>query len=162
VHERRVEVGGLIEERRELGAQMRIGKALLEVDARLEELEQGLNIRNLAGEEGQELDSTESEEDSEDESVANAVPVSRLQRRVQQYVSAKRLMSKVGLEHPFIVKQGDRIDAIRETLLLDLSGALKQVKKSGTESGNTRLLKILNIYRDMGEHSEAITVLKNK
>ena len=48
---------------------------------------------------------------------------------------------------------------VRNTILLDLSTALKQTAGMG-EEGKARLIKILSIYREFGAESEAVKVLK--
>jgi hypothetical protein len=49
---------------------------------------------------------------------------------------------------------------VRNTILLDLSTALKQAVLMG-EKGKTRLIKILSIYRDLGAEAEAVKALRD-
>jgi len=48
---------------------------------------------------------------------------------------------------------------VRQTILLDLTAALKHAASMG-DSGKTRLVKILGIYRDLGAEHDAIQVLR--
>lgn len=164
---RRKEVDMLLGERRAITKDIRTGRALLEVDSRLEELEQRLMVgndgaRSSNDEERDDIDISDSDEDSDEESgTGNPIPLPRLRRRAQQYIYIKRLIAKTGPEHPFLVKQEDRLLSIRQTLLLDLSTALHQgAAGSGDADGTGRVLKILAIYRDMGESGDALSVLR--
>ena len=105
-------------------------------------------------------DFTESEEDGDEDGISNSIPLARLRRRVEQYIYIRRLVAKMGPEHPFLVKQEERFLRIRQTLLLDLSAALKQGTAS-SDSDKIRVLKVLGIYRDMGESDEALLALKS-
>lgn len=167
VCQRRKEVDGLLGERRVITKEIRIGRALLEVDSRLEELEERLMVENdgartSSDEERDDIDISDGDEDSDEESgIGNSIPLSRLRRRAQQYIYIKRLIAKTGPEHPFLIKQEDRLLRIRQTLLLDLSTALHQsAAESGDADGRERILKILAIYRDMGESGDALSVLR--
>lgn len=167
VHQRRKEVDGLLGERRGITKEIRIGRALLEVDSRLEELEERLMVENdgaksSSDEERDEIDISDSDEDSDEEKgTGNSIPVSRLRRRAQQYISVKRLIAKTGPVHPFLIKQEDRLLRIRQTLLLDLSTALHHDAAGSSDAdGRRRILKILTIYRDMGESGDALSVLR--
>ena len=170
VEGRRKEVEGLVEERRRVRREVRLGRGLLEVERRIEELEERLmvggeggTVRTGAGT-GDDLelsDSDESEEEDEDGAADNTVPVSRLRRRVRQFIVIKRLMARVGFEHPFMVKQEERILRVRQTLLLDVSNALKQTPVT-SEQDTARMLKILGLYRDMGEPGDALQVLRQR
>lgn len=164
VAERREEVQSLIAQRRRFAKEMRIGKGLLEVDDKLEELEQSLRIgaygQSSKGGEDLSLDFSDSEDESEDDVLGNAMSVSKLRTRVQQYVYVRKLAAKIGLEHPFLQKQEERALKIRHTLLLDLGTALNQSRNNVHASGRT--LKILALYREMGESVEALHAIKNR
>lgn len=152
VQQRRKEVDGLLGERRAITKDIRIGRALLEVDSRLEELEERLMVgndraRTSSDEQNDDMDISDSDENSEDESGSgDSIPLSRLRRRAQQYIYIKRLVAKIGPEHPFLIKQEERLLRIRQTLLLDLGTALHQgAAGSGDPQGKGRTLKILAI-----------------
>ncbi|TVY33582.1 hypothetical protein LOCC1_G007520 [Lachnellula occidentalis] len=167
VRERKVEVEGLLGEKKDVSKQIALGRRLLEVDARLEELEDRLMVSSLGrvvngGDEDSWTDS-EDEEDDEDELEAETgvtgTSTRKLQRFVTDYLHVERLSNSVRKEHPFISAQQSRMLRVRNTILLDLSTTLKQTA-STSEDGKSRLLKILGIYRDLGAEEEAIKVLK--
>ena len=162
---RRKEVEGLLGRRRAIAKEVRLGRALLEVDLRLEELEERLMVATSGSPQPNDAnnedvdDFTESEEDGDEDGVSNSIPLSRLRRRAQQYIYIRRMVAKIGPEHPFLVRQEERILRIRQTLLLDLSTALKQ-GTSLSDADKARVLRVLGIYRDMGESDEALMALK--
>ena len=165
VESRREEVDGLVEERRRIRKEIQLGRSLLEIDQSLEELEESLMVASIGngiqrlGEE--ELSISESEDDNDEEEFGNGISVSRLRRRVQQYVCIKRLIEKVGAKHPFVLKQEDRVLKIRQTLLLDLSNIFKH-KSMIDAQDKIRALKVMGLYRDMGELNEALRLLKER
>ncbi|KAH7388908.1 oligomeric golgi complex component, COG2-domain-containing protein [Cadophora sp. MPI-SDFR-AT-0126] len=152
-----------------LGSDLKGGEEkLLEVDERLEELEDRLMVASLGKTvDGSQEDSwSDSEdEDEEDEELAmdgavGGTSTKKLQRLVVDCRRVEALTENIGKEHPFIVAQQSRIIRVRNTILLDLSTALKQTAVIG-ESGKTRLIKILSIYREFGASGDAVKVLKD-
>jgi len=168
VRERKLEVEGLLGEKKSISEQISLGRKLLEVDARLEELEDRLMVASLGrpinGHEDETWsDSEDEEEDDEDltaEGAAGGTSTKKLQRFVDDFRLVERLAANVGAQHPFIAAQEQRIVRIRNTILLDLSTVMKQAVAMGG-NGNLRLLKILSIYRDLDAGAEAIKVLKD-
>ena len=158
---RREEIETLIQERRDIAQRERVGRNLLEVDSKLSELEESLELQqangNGANQEILDLDFSESEE-SETDDAGHTIPISRLSRRTQQYLYLRKLVKKVGTSHPFIVKQDGRFQKVRQTLLLDLNDALLQVR--GSYGGEDRTLRLLTLYRDIGESGEALKTVK--
>jgi conserved oligomeric Golgi complex subunit 2 len=157
---RREEVEDLLQEKKQVAERIRKARALLEVDARLEELERSLAIteNGHAAEEDENISISESEESDEDE-VGGTFSIAKLRQRVQQFVGVKRLIVKLHSDHPFLADQNDRIQKIRDTLLLDLKGALKESMRVGdSEVGQ---LKILALYRTLEEPLEAVKALKD-
>ena len=167
---REVELSGLIKERREVRKQVHLGRMLVEIDARLEELERRLMLDQYqksalqSGLEG--LDISDSEEESGDEDIPNfeeegapIIPIKKLRQRLQDYLVLQQMMAKVGLKHPFLISQESRTTRVQNTILLDLSTALKQSKKIG-EAGRDRLMKILALYRDMEQAAGAVQAIK--
>ncbi|KAL2059849.1 hypothetical protein VTL71DRAFT_10004 [Oculimacula yallundae] len=168
VGERRGEVDGLLIEKGRVGKEIALGRKLVEVEERLEELEDRLMVSSLGrtvGASGDDEWSESEDDDEEDEELAveGGVPGSstkKLQRLVVDCRRVEKLVEKIGKEHPYIVAQQSRMIRVRNTILLDLSTALKQTVAIG-ESGRPRLIKILSIYREFGADSEAIKVLKD-
>lgn len=161
---RRGEVEGLVGERKMIREQIQVGRQLLEVETRIGELECRLMLasngerKGEGDEEEDELSESEGESE-EDENENTGIPVPRLRRHMEQYMCIRQLFEKIGDEHPFLVKQEDRVLRLKQTLLLDLDSALKQAIAGGEEMKGD-LLKLLGIYKQMGQANEAITVLK--
>ena len=175
VAEREREVRTLLEERRGARKDMLVGRKLLEVDERLGELEARLMIEpGVNGNAADEDDDDEDDDDDDDDydngnglndenntpeaRAANAV-VGRLRRHAQSYLLLQHLVGQVGPQHPFITAQEPRTMRIRNTLLLDLRAALRQAKKEGTSAG-TRTLRLVAVYRALGEGEELVNALK--
>ncbi|KAL6722201.1 hypothetical protein ACLMJK_001308 [Lecanora helva] len=161
VEERKGEVEGLVRERRRIRGEIWLGRRLLEVEQRIGELEVRLMLvekgaRNRDGEE--EVDS-ESEEESGEEGEGSGLSVSRLRRHVEQYLLISQSVERIGKDHPFLVKQDERVLRLKNTVLLDLNNALKQAVSNG-ENGGDDLLKLLMVYKQMDQGDEAISVLK--
>lgn len=161
VEGRKKEVEGLLEQRKRIRGDVQVGMALLEVDERVGELEQRLMVASSNGDvQKEDADFSDSEEDSEEES-RDGVSTSRLKRHAQRYIYIRRLVDRIGPSHPFLTKQEERILRLRQTVLLDLGNALKQMSSTSDED-KTRLMKILGIYRDMGEPEEALKIFKER
>lgn len=168
VRERKVEVEGLLKEKKGVSKDIALGRKLLEVDARLEDLEDRLMVTSLGRTvNGAEQDSwSESEDEEEDSEELTTIggtsgPSTRkLLRLVVDYKQVEHLSTSIGKEHPFIIAQDSRMQRVRNTILLDLNTALKQTASIG-EAGRIRLIKILSIYRNLGADAEAVKVLKN-
>jgi len=153
VEERRGEVAKAVEERRRIRGEVQVGRALLEVDRRVGELEERLMLVSDPPKEG-DGEWSDSEE-SEDE----GVEVGKLRRHAELFVCITTLVERIGPEHPFLQKMEERVLRLRQTVLLDLASALKQAKGLG-EEGKGGLLKVLAVYKVMGEEQDAMAVLK--
>jgi hypothetical protein len=168
VKERRIEVEGLLGEKRGVSMEIALGTKLLEVDARLEELEEKLMVsslgRSVNG--GDDESWTDSEdEDDEEESLSSdpgvaGTSIKKFQRLVTDCLHVEHLAASAGNDHPFIKAQQSRMVRVRNTVLLDLNTSLKQAASQG-EEGKPRLINILGIYRAFGADTEAIKVLKD-
>lgn len=162
VEEREQEVGGLLEERRDVRVKIEFGRRLVDYDARLRELEEELDINATAKEANREdgVSDSEDDEDEDDEDDASyGVSIAKLRRNVMQYKLTQGLEKSLD-DHPFVAAQAPRTAKVRSTLLLDLSTGLQQAKSAGL-SGSGRVLKVMKIYADMGESAEAVKVLKS-
>jgi hypothetical protein len=165
---RGLEVEKLLEEKTRASKQISIGRKLLEVDARLEELEEKLMVSSIGGNERfsteENWDDSEVEKDDDEGNTLNGssgvTSSKKLQRLVHDYLYIEQLSTATGLHYPFIIAQKSRMMRIRNTLLLDLSTALKQ---SYPADGmfSPLLLRIMGIYSDMGEGPEAVKALKS-
>ncbi|KAG9244705.1 oligomeric golgi complex component, COG2-domain-containing protein [Calycina marina] len=164
VRERKAGMEGLLDDKKSVGKEIALGRKLLEVDARLQELEDKLVVsslgKNVDGEDEFWTDSENEEDDDEDDSADGGTSTAKLQRLVTDYRQVEFLTESAGKVHPFIVAQQSRMLRIRNTILLDLSNALKQAAGM-REKGRLRLMKILNIYRALDAGSEAVKVLRD-
>jgi conserved oligomeric Golgi complex subunit 2 len=166
VWERGWEVDRLLEEKTRVSKQINVGRKLLEADARLEEVEEKLMVSSLGRSEitaGEETWSASEDEDEEAEEAAEesgtGTSTKKLQSLVNDYQQVEHIQSNIGSHHPYIIAQEARMIRVRNTLLLDLSTAMKQAYPAGNAS-KSRLLSILEIYSQMDESAEAIKVLK--
>ncbi|CAK7216813.1 hypothetical protein SCUCBS95973_002933 [Sporothrix curviconia] len=85
---------------------------------------------------------------------------------------AMRLADRLGHHLPFVKKADERLAKCQSTLLLDLNAAVKEARtasktgKAGSPNPNktaqTRLLKLLGIYRVLGREDEIVRILKEK
>ena len=167
VVDRKHEIEVLIGQRKRVLKQVQLGRRLLEVGQRIEDLEERLMLASngsrkphMNGEDAEESESdVESEDEDEDEDETDGIPISRLQRHMEQYMYIRQSIAKIGDEHPFLMKHEERVSRLRQTVLLDLDNGLKQAAAGG-EQDRDDLLKLLELYKQMGEENEAISVLK--
>jgi hypothetical protein len=159
-------VENLLEEKTRVSKQISTGRKLLEVDACLEELEGKLMVASIGRNGSLNRDdswSDSGDEDEDEESTGGdgigSANIKKLQRLVQDYRQVEHIAGAIGSHHPFMIAQEERLIRIKNTLLIDLSTALKQAQ-GADESSQSRMVKILGVYREMGEGAEAIKVLK--
>ncbi|OCK81009.1 hypothetical protein K432DRAFT_425313 [Lepidopterella palustris CBS 459.81] len=168
VVEKEEEVVKLVNEKVQIRRHIAVGRALLDVEARLSVLEERLMVESAgrsdaAASDDNFADAVESDESSDEDGEGGEdsqfVSLSKLQNHVQQYRLVQKSSEGIGSDHPFIIAQEARMMKVRNTLLLDLSTALKQAKSAGVD-GLDRVMKIISIYREMDEAREAVKVLK--
>ncbi|KAF7882671.1 uncharacterized protein EAF02_006034 [Botrytis sinoallii] len=169
VRERKLEVEGLLDEKKSVTKEIALGRKLLEVDSRLEELEDRLMVASLGrSPNGLEDSWSEDEDEEEDEDrddlaidgVVNGTSTKKLQRFVLDYRNVEHLSITIGLDHPFIAAQQPRLLRLKNTIVLDLNNALKQALSLKVE-GRPRLVRIMGIYRDLGAGDEAVKILRD-
>lgn len=185
VEERQGEVERLLGEKKQLRKDANVGRTLLDIADRIEELEHrlmigegkhggrnfrqpssaGLNTRggqSFAAEmdESSADESEETDEDEEDTEGGTVVSLKRLEHHIQKYVAVTKLSERVGVDHPFLVNQQPKMNRIRSAVLIDLKTALEQTKNAG-EKRDAKVLAILRLYNLMGEDPSAVTALKN-
>ena len=158
---RRKEVEDLVEERKRIRESVQVGRKLLEIEKKIGELEDTLMLASTGprrvevhGEEDDVSDTEESDEETE----SSGIGIPRLRKHMEQYRSIKGAIEKTGPEHPFLVRQEERVLRLKQTVILDLNSALKQAVAGG-EDMRGHLLKLLEIYKQMGGASEAIQIL---
>ena len=170
IRDRKLEVEGLLGEKKVITKQISFGRKLLEVDARLEDLEDRLMVASLgrtvngvdktSWSDTEDEDEDEHEDDIFAEGNAGGTSTKKLQGLVVDYQYVEHLSNSIGSNHPFVAAQASRMLRVRNTILLDLNTALKQAVAMG-EGGSLRLIKVMSIYRDLGAGGEAIKVLKD-
>lgn len=168
VRERKCEVETLLVEKKGISKEIAFGRKLLELDSRLEDLEDRLMVSSLGrGTNGEDEDSwseSEDEDDDEDEltvaGVIGGTSIRKLRQLVLDYRHVDYLLNNIGREHPFVVAQDSRITRVRNTILLDLNTATKQAATMG-EDGKTRLIKMLSIYREFDAGADAVKLLRD-
>lgn len=157
---RRQKVDELLDEKKDIAKQINAGRKMLELDARMEELEEKLMMTSLDHTTQEEAFSdSEDEEDEFSEVMSEDARVKQLRRLVKDYRQMGQLSLSIG-ECAFVTTQAPRVERIRNTLLLDLATELKKAKGS-EDSTKARLVEILAIYREMGESAEAVKVLRD-
>jgi len=159
VQDRAKETAELLSEKKGLRKEIVLGRSLLEVHERLEELEEKLGIKIKEGEE----DDDEEDEDDEDEdedipggSSYNSA-VRRLRKQSEQYLMIVFQSSKIGLSHPFLVSLQPRVEEVRKTLILDLSASLRQARSSNDRNA---VLGFSQVFGILEAQNDALKVLK--
>ncbi|KAH0379935.1 hypothetical protein KCU92_g7903, partial [Aureobasidium melanogenum] len=163
VASRTQEVGSLLEEKKRIRKDVMVGRRLLEIEERLEDLEARLmvepnNSLSANNPSANDLDSDDEDDEDEEGDTATSTTLSRLRRHAQAYLLLTHLTQKV-LDHPFVIAQQSRLMRVRNTLLLDLRTAVKQAQAAGV--GGKQLLDFLVIYRELGETEEGVEALKS-
>ena len=145
VESRRNDVAKLLDDKRRLKQEIKLGRVLLEIAERTEDLEGHLMIGEAArrrshnGMPGQSTNEEAtfdsfSEDSDEESSVREDRPhVHRLERLVEQYLIVKVLLRRQDNPHPFISTLEVRLHQIQITLRLDIEATMKQVQ--GREMG---------------------------
>lgn len=182
VRERRAEVGGANGELAGVKGAVEVGRRMLELDERVGGLEGRLVVESVGkgpskggeggGEEDGEWgedgdfdgsdDDDDENEDGEDEGVGfGSSSPRKLAALAREYVLVEQIADSIGRDMPFVKKMEERMARCRNTILLDLSTALKEARKAGPK-GQARVLKYLGIYRVLDAQADAIKVLKQK
>lgn len=158
VRARAGEVGKLLQEKKVIRREAVLGRNLLEVSERLEDLEESLGIKPTAGDVGELDDEDEDEVDDASASASHrSFYLGRLRRHTQQYLSITRTIDRLGPSHPFLQAQGDRLVQVSKTVLIDLATALRQAKSAQDPDA---MLAVTRMYGDIGAEEESIRVLK--
>ncbi|KAG7289161.1 hypothetical protein NEMBOFW57_005524 [Staphylotrichum longicolle] len=148
VRERRAEVGGANGELAGVKGAVEVGRRMLELDER------------VGGLEGSDDDDDENEDEDEGVGFGSSSP-GKLAALAREYVLVEQIADSIGRDMPFVKKMEKRMARCRNTILLDLSTALKEARKAGPK-GQARVLKYLGIYRVLDAQADAIKVLKQK
>lgn len=101
------------------------------------------------------------EGDDEREGFVASSPA-ELEALAKEYVKIEQMADRLGgHEVPFVRKMEERMIRCRNTILLDLSTALKEARRAG-ERGKKRVVRYLGVYRLLDADQEAVRVLKEK
>jgi len=161
VRERGAEVKGLSKELGDVRVHIEIGRKMLELDERIFALEGRLAVGSMGnvGGSGESDEDEETEDEHQPEGLVGS-SASKLAQLANDYVLLDELADEIGRETPLVRKLEERMTRCRNTLLLDLSTALKEVKKAGVP-GRTKLLKLMGIYSTLDAQVEAVKALKS-
>lgn len=160
VRDREQNVRGLLKERQSVRKDVGYAQALLSVSERVAELEVSLALREGIAQDWSEEEDDDDDDAEEEDDLGAVLNLTRLKRLVQEFLSTKNQIERLGgSAQPFLAKLEERLQKIRQTLLIDLGTALKQAKALSIK-GSGRLVKILALYNDMNEPTEAMKILK--
>ncbi|AEO62977.1 uncharacterized protein THITE_2107805 [Thermothielavioides terrestris NRRL 8126] len=109
---------------------------------------------------GSDEDDEETEEDGGGVGFVSSSP-SKLAAMAREYVLIEGLANSIGRDLPFVKRMEERMARCRNTILLDLSTALKEARRAGPK-GQGRVLRYLGIYRVLDAQADAVRVLKEK
>ncbi|KAK4137760.1 hypothetical protein BT67DRAFT_353514, partial [Trichocladium antarcticum] len=181
VRERRVEVGLLSGELLEVRGAVEVGRRMLELDERVGGLEgrlavgsvgrKGRGVRDGSGEEdGSDWEEDESdweeefggsEDGEEGDGEFGCSSPAKLAALAKEYLLVEGIADSLGRDLPFVKKMDERMLRCRNTILLDLSNALKEARRAGPK-GQGRLIRFLGIYGFLDAQAEAVKALKEK
>lgn len=172
VGERRAEVGRVVGELGRVRSGIEMARGMVELDERVSLLEERLVVQSYgAGKETREdggdedawWDEGVSDEDEEADVEAGFVGSgpAKLESLARSYVLIEQLADSLGRDLPFVRKIEERMIRCRNTILLDLSTALREARKAGSR-GELRLLRYLTIYAILDADAEAVRVLGEK
>lgn len=164
VGERARDVGSLNRELGGVRTEIEVGRKMLELDERVEALEGRLAVGGGKGVASDESDEEEDDDDDDDddsgiEEGMVCSSAAKLAQLAKDYVAVDNLADAVGRDSPFVRKMEERVIRCRNTILLDLSTALKESKRAGV-TGQRKLLKLMGIYTLMDAQTEAVKALK--
>jgi len=137
----RNEVVELLKEKRAIKQETGVGRSLLDIAERLDQLEEKLNISTARstqpakdstqangslhwGQDWIETATNESDDEYDSDEASELPP--QLKRRIEEFLILRHLTSKHSPRHPFILEQDARIRKIQEALLSGLDVAIKQ------------------------------------
>lgn len=164
VAKRRQDTLALNTQLRDVRADIALGRSTIELSDRLSALEERLAIDNTAADDERRwaYDPSDRDDDDPDEHVEGLVesPPARLLQSARDCRQIEALAASLDQQHPFVTKSQERLATCRDTLLLDLSNALKEARGAGGK-GQGRVLRYLNIYRVLEARRDAVKALRS-
>lgn len=150
VEQRHTAVATLVSERRNIMKDVEIGRSLLEISEKIEDLETSLVIGTVVLKDFEEVEDRtyDISDASDDDASDDRMLVPRLKRQTEQYLVLRLLLRRHNHNQPYIIGQAKRIAGIESTLTLDLEGALKQLEVSAQESPSEATSSI-NIVQEL-------------
>jgi len=161
VQDRAKETAGLLSEKKGLRKEIVLGRSLLEVHERLEELEEKLGIKIKEAEDDEDDEDEDDEEDENEDTTEGSSyssAVRRLRKQAEQYLIIVFQSGKIGSSHPFLMSLQSRVDEVRKILVLDLSACLRQAKSSNDRNA---VLGFSQVFGILEAQTDALKVLKN-
>ena len=148
LQQRRTEVAGLIQQRREARRKIQLGRNLLALDNRLHILEANLmltgDVGDRAATDGEaDLLALSDEDDEEDGSLVDDPGIRRLRRCTEQYASIRQALWGTDQRHVLAAELKSRLVRVKETLLLDLTNITTQMKNNHEGDGGLLDLAML-------------------
>lgn len=162
VASRRLQTETLTTELQQVRSDIEQGRKFLEADERISCLEKRLAIDSLPTKLGGiTLDTDDEDEDADEDGHVGLLGSSptKLLVSVQQYSRAKVILDALDAELPLVVRLAARLMKCRNTLLLDLSNALREARKSGPK-GRNRILRYLALYRMLDASAEGLKAIR--
>lgn len=179
VRERRIAVDKASHELSDVRSSINIGRKLLELDSRISLLEERLSIARTTGglnASGRQIDNVtdmdngiwgvdETDEEDEDETLEGVAGFyvgsspAKLTALARGLVLATQVVKSLDPHTPFVKTAEERLAKCQGTLLLDLNSAVKESRKASSYDGQSRLLKILAVYRILDSENEAVRAL---
>ncbi|POS85769.1 hypothetical protein EPUL_002004 [Erysiphe pulchra] len=150
-----------------INRQIALGRKLLEIDMRLEELEDRLTSMSLGQIingtfEGHKTDNIGEKIRKDENRTENRISVMSLENLhwlARDFCSIEGLMAEIGTDNPFITAQKARMIRTKNEIFVNLRKALIQIKMT-EEDVKARILKLLVIYQELGAANEAISILR--
>jgi conserved oligomeric Golgi complex subunit 2 len=165
---RGLEVQGLNENLRGVRSDIEVARRMLELDERLLALEDRLALTSTPTQSKDHWVEHDSDDGDEEGSYGEGVvegliasSPSKLVVLAREYVRVERLAHVIGRQTPLVIKMEPRMMRCKNTILLDLSNALKEARQAGAR-GNSRVIRYLGIYAMLGADADAIKALKSK
>lgn len=129
VNVRSQEVRALLEQKRSLRKDLQLGRALLDVDERITDLEERLDLTSGKPQEPNEEDVGDFKDWSDDWSRVDLSDDDddlprRLRKDVEDFLIVQQISKTCG-RHPFIQAQSDRVDVIGNILRRDMEAAIR-------------------------------------
>jgi hypothetical protein len=180
VRDRRVQVGGLTGQLGDIKSAIESGRRMLELDERVSGLEMKLAMGSVGKnrqkseangdsdswdmmDDSEDEDDEDDEEDEESDELGGTAFVgsspAKLQSLAGDYLVVEQLADALGRDLAFVKKMEERMMKCRNTILLDLGTATKEARSAGL-AGQSRLLKLLGIYRILNAYADAVQLLK--